>query len=717
MNKMTLTKVLLLLVLPFSTTVVVAQTSVGKWRKLLPSLTDTSLVNAFNHLSDAYVYYNTDSSLFFAGRAISTSDAIQYPRGKAIGCLHLAANELLVGTVPAMERYSAQAVSLLEHDQTAQGKSQLVRALMVLAVSYWGQGRFDEAIRCYKKAEQRCVRVGERKILADIYGVMAALETQRGQYKSSLAYCIKGIPLWRKPASFSCNGFSALASLYNSVGDHQTALAYCRESNKMIGAETEPAARFRFFMGETYFQTGQFDSALLCYQYKARPKQKLRSLVPATPWCREQIWSMSRTGEVYAARGQYDSAIPLLTKSLRYFEAVTDVNQIMWTLLRLANACVGNNHDAEAQRYAHRLRGYASRFGARQYLRDAHFVLYNLFEHHHQPDSAYQHLLQYTRLKTIIDADQAQQRLAFFKSELETEKSNASIAKLTKEQQVQHLRLEQYLLQKYFLLTLLALLLAFSGILLRNIALKQQSEKNRRELTENELRLQRFEHARVKAELQQQATALEMQALRSQMNPHFIFNSLNSINRFILQSSRERASEYLVKFAKLMRCILQNSEQTLITLEQEVDTLTLYLQLEALRFNNRFTFNITAQQDMDISALKVPPLIIQPYAENAIWHGLMHKEENGHLDIDIREQTDALIITVTDDGIGRKKAAATSTKDSKRRSFGSKITADRVAMLRRLYGHDAAVTINDLVSAEGEAMGTEVIITVPINCG
>jgi tetratricopeptide (TPR) repeat protein len=382
MNKMTFTKFLLLLVLPFSTTGVVAQTGAGKWRKMLPSLTDTSLVNAFNRLCEAYVYYDTDSTLFFAAQAISTAEAIQYPRGKAVAYFHLACNALLVGTLPGMERYSAEAVSLLEHDETAEGRLQLARALKVLAVSHWGQGRFDKAVSYYKKAEQVCLRMGDKKILADIYGQLGALETQRGQYKSSLAYCIKGMPLWREPASFSCNGFAALALLYNSVGDYQTALAYCRESNRMITAEREPGQQFRFFMGETYFQLGQLDSAIFCYRHDVRLKQKFRSLVPATPWCRQQIWSMSRTGEVYAARGQYDSAILLLTTSLHYFEAVSDVNQILWTLLRLANACVGNNHYAEAQHYARSLHDYARRFGARQYLRDAHFVLYNLFEHH-----------------------------------------------------------------------------------------------------------------------------------------------------------------------------------------------------------------------------------------------------------------------------------------------------------------------------------------------
>ena len=170
--------------------------------------------------------------------------------------------------------------------------------------------------------------------------------------------------------------------------------------------------------------------------------------------------------------------------------------------------------------------------------------------------------------------------------------------------------------------------------------------------------LERSEKDKQLAELSQKTGELEMQALRAQMNPHFIFNSLNAINRFILQNNKTQASEYLTKFSRLVRMILQNSQSTLITLESELESLKLYLELEALRFDHHFEYKLTVPRDIGYrSALKVPPLIIQPYAENAIWHGLMHKDEKGHLDIDIRQESDHLIMTIKDDGIGRKKSA------------------------------------------------------------
>ncbi len=215
--------------------------------------------------------------------------------------------------------------------------------------------------------------------------------------------------------------------------------------------------------------------------------------------------------------------------------------------------------------------------------------------------------------------------------------------------------------------------------------------------------------------LKQKSSELEMQVLRAQMNPHFIFNSLNSINRFILQNNKEQASEFLTKFSKLVRMILQNSQASLITLESELEALNLYLEMEALRFNYHFTYKISVPKDLDIELLKVPPLIIQPYVENAIWHGLMHKEEKGQLDIEISEENNHLYIKITDNGIGRKKASELASKSATtHKSMGLRITAERIAMIQHSGGKVSPVTINDLVEPGGTAAGTEVIIKMPV---
>lgn len=228
-------------------------------------------------------------------------------------------------------------------------------------------------------------------------------------------------------------------------------------------------------------------------------------------------------------------------------------------------------------------------------------------------------------------------------------------------------------------------------------------------------RLQRSEQEKELAELRNKTSELEMQALRSQMNPHFIFNSLNSINRFILQNNRLQAAEYLTKFSRLMRLILQNSQASVITLESELEALKLYLDLEVLRFDNRFAYHISASPGLDTEMIKVPPLIIQPFVENAIWHGLMQKEEKGSLAIEIWEEENLLQLKITDDGIGRQQAAALASKTAtKTKSMGMALTTGRLYMLQKTNGNVEPVVVNDLVHPDGTAAGTEVIIKIPL---
>jgi ligand-binding sensor domain-containing protein len=213
---------------------------------------------------------------------------------------------------------------------------------------------------------------------------------------------------------------------------------------------------------------------------------------------------------------------------------------------------------------------------------------------------------------------------------------------------------------------------------------------------------------------QHKVTELEMQALRAQMNPHFIFNSLNSINLFILENNKLQASEYLSKFSRLVRLILNNSRETFIPLEHELEALELYLELESLRFDQRFEYEIEVDSSIDTSEIKVPPLIIQPYAENAIWHGLMNKKDKGHLEISLYQDRKNLFCKICDDGIGREKAADIRSKStSTRKSVGMHITAERLAMFLDQGESSTHISVTDLLLPDGSAGGTEVIITIP----
>jgi LytS/YehU family sensor histidine kinase len=208
-----------------------------------------------------------------------------------------------------------------------------------------------------------------------------------------------------------------------------------------------------------------------------------------------------------------------------------------------------------------------------------------------------------------------------------------------------------------------------------------------------------------------------MAALRSQMNPHFIFNVLNSINRFILSGDEQASSKYLTDFSKLIRLVLENSKNSRVTLQKDIEALQLYIQMEKLRFTDRFNFSIHISSDIDTMYIQVPPLLVQPYVENAIWHGLMHQTDPNNL-VTIRyslPEDNLLKIEIQDNGVGRAAAAEYKSKSAtEHKSFGMQITKDRIAIANQLDNMSVGITIDDLKDEQGTACGTRVVLMIPV---
>jgi ligand-binding sensor domain-containing protein len=219
----------------------------------------------------------------------------------------------------------------------------------------------------------------------------------------------------------------------------------------------------------------------------------------------------------------------------------------------------------------------------------------------------------------------------------------------------------------------------------------------------------------LKTEFNQRIARTEMAALRAQMNPHFVFNCLSSINRFILVNQPEEASAYLTKFSRLIRLILDNSRTETVPLNKELDALQLYVEMEQMRFNDRFEYHLTVAGDVQTEHLEIPPLLIQPYVENAIWHGLMHTKAPGLLQVRVFYEGKKLCIEVEDDGIGRQRAIELKSRSATvNKSLGMKVTAERLEVINQLYGTNAEVRTVDLVGENGEAVGTRVVLKIGV---
>ncbi|MDB4539265.1 histidine kinase [Saprospiraceae bacterium] len=219
----------------------------------------------------------------------------------------------------------------------------------------------------------------------------------------------------------------------------------------------------------------------------------------------------------------------------------------------------------------------------------------------------------------------------------------------------------------------------------------------------------------LKLEYENQIKTHEMQSLRAQMNPHFIFNSLNSIKGYITTNESRIAAKYLTKFSKLIRLILNHSRLSKISLAEELESLELYIDLEQLRLENSFTYTIKSTTTIDLEKISIPPMIIQPYVENAIWHGLVHKEGMKYLQINIDQSDKIIAISIMDNGVGRKASQEINAEKKKlHKSHGMNITKKRIELINKSSDFES-VKVSDLYDQHGKPTGTNVLINLTKN--
>jgi len=249
-----------------------------------------------------------------------------------------------------------------------------------------------------------------------------------------------------------------------------------------------------------------------------------------------------------------------------------------------------------------------------------------------------------------------------------------------------------------------------------DIRLQLQDENRIKETAQLQAK---YEAEKREAELKEarlQHTESELKALKAQMNPHFIFNALNSIQEIFFLGNKRLANKHLSRFSQLMRNILKASGKKVITLQEEINMLDEYLALEALRFGNSFQYTIEVDDNVDTYTLDVPPMIIQPFVENAVKHGLLHKEGEQQITIHFTfdEATSVIKTTVTDNGIGRKASALINQHRSNHESFSTSATQKRFDILNQFTTNKFSFVYDDIADEHGVPLGTKVSITLPV---
>lgn len=704
---------MLLLLFNYNTTA--QRAKIDSLKSSLSSLHDTARIDCLNVLSLVYTYLMADSALLYADKAYEESASVNYEQGIIMSMNNKARIEgVAFRNFPLQEKICLQTIRLYKNLETESG---LTETYMNLALSLFYQSNFKRSADACAKLIQLSQKAGDKKAFGEAIAVLGSISFESGHYEKSFEYFNHSLDVF-KSINDSYNSAIVLAKigdLYRLAGDDSTALNFYFQSlayPKNSSLIWHPLVD----LGDTYYLPEQLDSSL------ANKEEYMETIKSLTIRSNYTTLPKIRTAEILLASKQYDKALQLFDEELKLSKKNNDKNYVMRLLLDIGRSYEGEKKYAKAFDYSKDLLQNAAGSNTRQYLRDGYQLMFILYDHVHNVDSTYFYYQQYKSMKDSVALGEFSKKLAISKAAAEDGKKEARIELLNKEKLInqQHLQLnEQQLKSESFLKNILIsgvlVLLLFGFIIFRNIRLKQKNEANRHEIIEKEFTLQKLESERAKSEMQQKAGELEMQALRAQMNPHFIFNCLNSINRFIIANNAEMAADHLTKFAKLIRIVLQQSGKPFIPLEDELYCLQLYMDLEALRFEVPFSYEIHTNE-IDISTTTIPSLLLQPFVENAIWHGLQgNGNVKGNIAINMSLQNGILHCKIIDNGIGRSRANKLIKKsENYKTSLGIKLTEHRLQLIDPSKRERMGITISDVRNDCGEIAGTCVDIKIPV---
>ncbi|MFU8844080.1 MAG: tetratricopeptide repeat protein [Bacteroidales bacterium] len=523
------------------------------------------------------------------------------------------------------------------------------------------RGRFNEALLWYDTAVMRKYDIMEMR-----------LQMYRGI--SALYYLFV-----RESIS---NTLLKKGRLYEEWGKQKLSMEYLNRSlafSREIGSQKCEAEALTA-IGDIYLSLKHPDSALTHY----RMAQAIYETMANRPGMAAISMSM---GNFYKTQGQNAEALEYYKQSRDIYEALEMPANVAEILMKEGEIFM-NERKAHAamEKYKSGLE-IAAALNLSKLEMECHQKLSDIYESFGEIEKAFRHHKKYTEIKDELFTLEINRHIEELETQYESEKNRQEIVLLQSEKQVSESRVARGRMIMFSLGGFIVLLMLWISLYLRHSRLKNGHEM----------------------------LQLQQKLFRSQMNPHFIYNSLGSIQQLIMYEQPEKAVRFLSRFSKLMRSVLDSSIEDFVLLSEEITTIENYLELQHIRFPEKFDYFIEVDESIDPENIHIPSMLTQPFIENAIEHGLMPKKTEGHILIVFKRTNGTLILEIEDNGIGRQKARELLLKrDKNHKSVATNITRERIDVLNRKLKKNITLDIIDLKDDKGKAKGTKVIFEIPV---
>jgi tetratricopeptide (TPR) repeat protein len=511
--------------------------------------------------------------------------------------------------------------------------------------------------------------------LARAYASAGVVYSEESNYYMALELYRKALKLYQEVGQKKniSKAYNNIGIVYKSQQNNAKALEYFKKAFKIQEEIGEQAAAVSLMnIGVIYFESGNHNLAISYYR-------KAEKLFESIDNKRGFALLKNYLGDYYRSQGNASEAKKNYDESLKLYEEMQNKFGASLALYNIGQMYFDQQKYTEAMPFAEKSLAYAKEIGVLDQTFHSEKLLSELYGVMNNPAESLNHYKNYIAARDSITNRENNKKIALAEMNFEYKKKEALLAEKSKRQ------------------TQFTIFSVLGAILLIGLILVTYNRRLvKRRLT-----------------LQKEVAEYEQKALHLQMNPHFVFNCLGSISSFIVQNGTDSALKYLSKFSKLMRLTLEYSKGSLIPIDKEIESLQNYLELEQLRFHNKFTFSIESSERVEFN-MGLPPLLIQPFVENAILHGMVPKDGDGHIAVNFDVENGQLVCTISDDGIGLSQSIRLKENSvTAHKSMALEITKKRLEIMESTTSKSAQIDISELENIQGKT-GTKVVLRLPI---